>query len=68
MTSMSAAEWPFGLKCLPAIEYSISLKNHIRLSGYILVISVIGLTQSMPFHILDSVLYLTNIKNENEWV
>ena len=33
-----------------------------------MAISVIGLTQSMPFHILDSVLYLTNIKNEIEWV
>ena len=31
------------------------------------MISVIGLTQKMPFHILDNVLYLTNIKNEIEW-
>ena len=38
------------------------------MSGYNLVISVIRLTQSMPFHMLDSVLYLTNIKNEIEWV
>ena len=38
------------------------------MSGYNLVISVIRLTQSIPFHMLDSVLYLTNIKNEIEWV
>ena len=38
------------------------------MSGYYLVVSVMGLTKSMPFHILDSVLYLTNIKNEIEWV
>ena len=50
------------------MEYSICYKNHIRMSGYNLEISVIRLTQSMPFHMLDSVLYLTNIKNEIEWI
>ena len=33
-----------------------------------MAISVIGLTQSMPLHILDCVLYLTNIMKEIEWV
>ena len=38
------------------------------MSGYNLIIFAIRLTQSMPFHMLDSVLYLTNIMNEIEWI
>ena len=50
------------------MEYSICKKNQLRMSGYNMAKSVIGLTQPMPLHILDSVLYLTNIMKEIEWV
>ena len=33
-----------------------------------MAIYVIGLTQSMTLHIIDCVLYLTNIIKEIEWV
>ena len=44
------------------------MKNQLRMSGYNMAKSVIGLTQSMTLHILDCVLYLTNIMKEIEWV
>ena len=44
------------------------MKNQLRMSEYNMAKSVIGLTQSMPLHILDCVLYLTNIIKEIEWV
>ena len=44
------------------------MKNELRMSGYNMAKSVIGLTQSMPLHILDCILYLTNIMKEIKWV